>query len=259
MKLSFNLGMVPGVTELFPGDSLSERLTVARAHGFTGVEGPVPARPREVRQQLDAHGMRYACLSFARGDGAAGELGIAGLPGREAEFRDELDRAIEAADLLACDLIHPLAGRVPEGTSRAACWTQYGHHLQMACERAAQAGVQVIVEPICAARQPSFLLNTLAQAHSLAADLPGLKIMVDMFHAALSGESVAAFARSHADSIGMLQVASVPTRSQPSAEDPELLAAVQALRSQGWAGWISAEYVPQGELPRSLDWLRVLA
>lgn len=49
-------------------------------------------------------------FNLPAGDWAAGERGIACLPGREAEFRDGVGCAIEYAQALGCDRINRLIG-----------------------------------------------------------------------------------------------------------------------------------------------------
>jgi hydroxypyruvate isomerase len=258
-RLSFNLAIVPGVTAMFPGADLEGRLATARAHGFSGVEGAVPADPVGMGQLLARNDMQHVCMSFARGRPEAGELGIAALPGREKEFRQELRRAIDAARVLRCGLIHPLGGLVPPGEADS-CRAVYRENLQRACEEARREGIRVIIEPICAARQPRFVLQKQSEAFAWVAALgqDNLCVMVDVFHARMAGESTAALAASHAAAIGLLQVAHAPQRRQPDAQDPELRATFGALARQGWAGWISGEYVPEGELARSLAWKQAL-
>ncbi|KUH69814.1 hypothetical protein AU184_08800 [Mycolicibacterium novocastrense] len=257
-KLSFNLAIMPEVTALFADDDLSVRLATARAHGFTGIEGQVPKNLDAKRVLLQEHQMQYACMSFARGNTAAGELGVTALPGREDEFKGELNTAIRAAVALGCPMIHPMAGRVPEGAERTSYWEVYRKNLRFACKAAADAGVRVIVEPICAARQPLYLLNTLAQGAELLEVAGDLLIMGDTYHAHMSGESISEFARKHAHSIGLFQVAGAPIRRQPSPDDKELLASVQTLTAQGWKGWYSGEYVPEGDVLASLAWTSVI-
>ncbi len=257
--LSFNLGIVPGVTAMFDVPDLRERLDTASSFGFSGVEGPVPASPSEMRQLLDERDMQFVCLSFARGRMEQGELGVACALGRRREFRDELRKVLDAAQSLGCRMVHPLAGRVAS-EARAQAREVYLENLRFACDEAGRVGVNIVVEPICAARQPDFFLNTQAQALQIlqAVDAPNLRIMADMFHAGMSGELTSELARLHPETIGLLQVSSTTRRRQPDVDDPELLATLAALAGHGWRGWVSGEYVPEGDTDRSLAWTRLL-
>ena len=254
--LSFNLGLIPGVTSLFAEGELPQRLASARAHGFTGVEGSAPADPGMLRRLLEDHGMQFVCMSLGRGSTEAEALGTAALPGRQAVFREALLRGIDAAAAMSCTRIHPLGGLVPPQEDRATCQAIYIDNLRVACEEAGRAGIEVLIEPICAVRQPRYILQTHALAIEIIRSLgaANLRLMADMFHAHMSGESTAEIARLHADVIGLMQVADAPVRRQPSLDDERLRATLRALAANQWQGWISAEYVPEGELDESLAW-----
>ena len=63
-----------------------------------------------------AAGTAYA--SGAGGDWTQGERGQAALPGRQAEFRAGLQRALEYATTLSCPRLHLMAGLTPAGVPR---------------------------------------------------------------------------------------------------------------------------------------------
>lgn len=73
-----------------------ERFAAAAPDGFQGVEFlfPYDHPAAEIRTRLQAHGLTQALFNAPPGDWAAGERGIAALPGREDEFRRGLDRAL---------------------------------------------------------------------------------------------------------------------------------------------------------------------
>lgn len=239
---------------------LSERLAKARMHGFRAVEGPLPDDPAGLRSQLDVLGMAFECLSFARGDVASGELGIACLPGRRHEFREELARAIEAGQKLGCRRLHPLAGRVSNEAWRAACEATYLDNLSLACRWAAAAGMRIVIEPIGRHRQPSYLLHTCSQALGYIERLGAgqLGVILDIHHAMGSGEPPEAIAAAHASVIDVLQLAGWPQRSAPSLQDAVLQRTWHALERVNWTGCVSAEYEPQGRTEESLEWIQLI-
>jgi len=259
-RLSFNLAVSPGISALFAEWPMPERLARARDCGFAGVEGPPPDDPSALRASLDALDMSFTCMSFARDDSGRGELGITCLAGRAQDFKDELARAVDTAVALGCTRLHPMAGLVPDPSEFARCKDVYLDNLRHACTVAAAAGMQILVEPICAQRQPRYLLHYASQALAWMAevDAPNLSLILDLYHATAAGESPARIATKHASSIGIVQVAQWPSRSQPQEDDAILRKTLAALDSADWRGWISAEYVPAGETSQSLDWLRNL-
>ena len=95
-----------------------DRFAAAAADGFKAVEYlfPYEHAAAEIRARLDANGLAQALFNAPPGDWAAGERGMAALPGRQAEFRDALGRALEYAAVIGNDKIHVMAGLVPAGS-----------------------------------------------------------------------------------------------------------------------------------------------
>ena len=94
----------------------------------------------------------------AAGRLAAGERGLACLPGREAEFRRALlDQALPYAQALRCPRVHVMAGVLPAGADRAAHRATYVANLAWAAAQAASAGIELLIEPINTARHSRLL------------------------------------------------------------------------------------------------------
>ncbi len=84
-----------------------ERLEAAARAGFRAVEymAPYLYDAREIAAVLKANGLTQALFNLPAGDWDQGERGLACLPGREAEFRDGLARAIEYAHAMGCERV----------------------------------------------------------------------------------------------------------------------------------------------------------
>src|SRR4029077_9174776 len=80
-------------------------------------------------------------------DFAAGERGLAALPGREQDFRDSFDVALAYADALDCAKIHVMAGVVGDDDIEAALET-FVANLSYATQKCADDGIMVLIEPI---------------------------------------------------------------------------------------------------------------
>ena len=75
---------------------------------------PYEHDPEEIACRLANHGLTQALFNLPAGDWAAGERGLAILPGREDEFRDGLGRALDyAGEALGCERLNCLAGIAP--------------------------------------------------------------------------------------------------------------------------------------------------
>src|SRR3954447_12526997 len=102
-----------------------DRFDAAARAGFKGVEFLFPYEhpAREIRARLDANGLEQVLFNGLPGDWGAGERGLASVPGRQAEFRDGIKRALEYAGVLGNRLVHVMAGiparDVPQATAAA--------------------------------------------------------------------------------------------------------------------------------------------
>ncbi|MCB1983776.1 MAG: TIM barrel protein, partial [Rhodoferax sp.] len=87
------------LTLLFTEVDFLDRFERARRAGFDAVEFQFPyAWPAaEIRARLDAHGLQAVLHNLPAGDWQRGDRGIAVLPGRAAEFRAGVARAIDYA------------------------------------------------------------------------------------------------------------------------------------------------------------------
>src|SRR5512139_3235336 len=95
-RFAANLSML--FTEL----DFLDRFEAASRAGFTGVEChfPYPWDAPVLAEKLHAHGLVQVLHNLPAGDWAAGERGIACLPGRVGEFRDGVGKAIAYAKAL---------------------------------------------------------------------------------------------------------------------------------------------------------------
>ncbi|NHZ45908.1 TIM barrel protein, partial [Nitratidesulfovibrio liaohensis] len=102
------------LTMLFTELPFTERFAAARAAGFDTVEYlfPYDHVPEALAALLRDNGLSQVLFNLPAGDWAAGERGIAALPGREAEFRAGVDRAVAYAKALGVPRLNCLAGKV---------------------------------------------------------------------------------------------------------------------------------------------------
>src|ERR1700712_3375222 len=131
MKLAANLTM------LFTEVDFIDRFTLAAQAGFRGVEFLFPyAYPAAtLARLLDANRLTLVLHNLPAGDWAAGERGIACLPGRRAEFEDGVERAIDYATALHVRQVNCLAGIVPAGVTQEAARETFVANLAWAARR----------------------------------------------------------------------------------------------------------------------------
>src|SRR5690348_17139846 len=101
-RFSANLSM------LFKEVPLLDRMAAAAAVGFKGVEFQFPYdhEAHLISDRAAMAGVKVAVFNAPPGNWAAGERGLAALPGRKADFRDALEVALSYADELECPCLH---------------------------------------------------------------------------------------------------------------------------------------------------------
>ncbi len=256
---------------LYPEHAFLDRFAAAARDGFTGVEYlfPYEHAPQELVARLRDHGLQQVLFNAPPGDWAAGERGLACLPGREDAFRQGIDKALQYAAALGCPRVHVMAGLVPAGASRQALRPTYVANLRWAAARAADAGVDLLLEPINTRDIPGFFLNRQDDAHALVAEIgaPNVKVQMDLYHCQIVEGDVAMKIRQYLPTgrVGHFQVAGVPERHEPDVGElhhPYLFRVIDEVAATcGWDGWVGCEYRPaRGAVPEGtsagLGWLR---
>ena len=100
-----------------------DRFEAAAAAGFKAVEFQVPYDypVKELVARLRAANLKMVLFDAPMGDWDRGDRGLAAVPGREAEFRQSLTKAVEYGQALQCDTVHLMAGVVgPDRDYKAA-------------------------------------------------------------------------------------------------------------------------------------------
>ena len=250
-----------------------DRFAAAASDGFTAVEYlfPYAWAPEQLSALLRQHGLRQVLFNAPPGDWDAGERGLACIPGREGEFLAGLERAIAYARALDCPRIHVMAGLVPAGQTREALRPLYIDNLRWAAEQAAQAGRNVLIEPINTRNIPGFFLNRQDDAHAIvqAVGAPNLQVQFDLYHCQIVEGDVAMKIRQYLPTgrVGHFQIAGVPERHEPDMGElhhPYLFAVIDEVAAAcGWQGWVGCEYRPRrGAVPggttAGLGWARGL-
>ncbi len=236
-----------------------QRFAAAAAAGFKGVEFlfPYDHTPAEVAGWLQENHLENALFNMPPGDWANGERGIAALPGREDEFRAGVARAIEYAKALGTKRVHMMAGLIPAGADIDSHRKIYLANLRHAARECAQAGIEVMLEPINGRDMPGYFLQTQDQAHALRKECgePNVKVQFDFYHAQIMEGDLAMTLRRCFDGVGHVQIASVPTRNEPDDGEVNYPYLYKLLDELGYKGWVGCEYRPRGRTEDGLGWL----
>lgn len=256
-KFAANLSML--FTEL----PLLERFEAAARAGFGAVEMQFPYEvpAARLRERLDACGLHMVLHNLPAGDFAAGERGMACHPGREAEFKDGVHRAMDYALELGVPQLNCLVGKRLAGVEPAAMQATLLDNLCWAMQQLSQAGLKWVVEPLNRFDAPGYWLDRPSKAFALVEQVRQrsgqdlLKVQYDVYHAQRSeGELVATLTQRFSD-IGHVQVADNPGRHEPGTGEIAWGFVFDRLDQLGYAGWVGCEYVPQNGTWEGLGWM----
>lgn len=242
---------------LFTERPFLERFAAAGAAGFAGVEClfPYDDPPDALAEAIAGAGVALALFNTPPGDWAAGERGLAAVPGAEARFEAAFARALTLARRLRAGRLHVMAGCAAGPAARAT----YIANLRRAAVEAPD--LMLTIEPINPRDMPGYHLarsdDAVAVIEAVAA--PNLRLQFDLYHAQITEGDLTRRLQRLAPLLGHVQVAGVPDRHEPDNEPdsgelafPHLMAVLDGL---GYDGWVGCEYRPRGRTEAGLGWL----
>ncbi|XP_042318956.1 putative hydroxypyruvate isomerase isoform X2 [Sceloporus undulatus] len=226
MAPSAALRLAANLSWLFQEEAgLAARMEAAARAGFRAAELAFPyaeGAPEEVSAAAQRAGLELVLLNTPPGNRDNGDMGLGAVPGRQPEFREALDLAVQYAKELKCPRIHIMAGRIPVDAEREAVSAEmeatFIENLRYAADILAQENLTGLLEPINSRITDSkYFLTTPQQGHIQIAQVPG---------------------RHEPDSPGELNY-------------PYLF---QLLESMDYSGYIGCEYKPKGDTLKGLGW-----
>jgi hydroxypyruvate isomerase len=235
-----------------------DRFAAARQAGFEAVEFLFPYEhpAAEIAVRLKDQGLQQVLFNAPPGDWAQGERGIAALPGRQAEFREGIRKALDYAAALACPRLHVMAGLAPAGAAHDALTATYAANLAWAAEECAKMGVKPVIEPINHRDIPGFFLNTTDQAAAVIAAIGAARLgmQFDLYHCQITEGDIVKRVEKHLPLIAHMQVADNPGRNEPGTGEVNWPFVFQRVDAAGFRGWIGCEYRPAGDTVAGLGW-----
>lgn len=272
--MSHTLRYAANCSLLFGETPLLERPAAAAAAGFSAIElwWPWPDQPVPADAEVDRliaavrdAGVRLVGLNFFAGDLAGSDAGMVSVPGREREFRDNVDVVVGIGEQLGVPAFNALYGVRVDGATPEQQDALAVENLTYAAERVASIGGTVLVEPVSGPKP--YPLRTAADVVAVLDRVgrPDVRFLCDLFHlannaddgdAAIDAALDSAIDR-HADRVGHVQVADHPGRHEPGTGSLDLDRHLTRLQDAGYAGHVALEYVPSTSTLDSLAWLPV--
>lgn len=243
---------------LFTEVPFLERFARAAKAGFRSVEFLFPyAWPaEEIRERLDANGLKLVLHNLPAGDWDAGERGIACHPDRVEEFREGVARAIAYAEVLGVPRLNCLAGKASAAVDPKVVRSTLVINLRYAASELQKAGLTLLVEPINTYDIPGFYLSRTQQALDILDEVGAANAMLqyDIYHAQRTEGELAATLQAHLTRIGHIQLADNPGRHEPGSGEINYAFLLAHLDRIGYTGWIGCEYKPAGRTEDGLSW-----
>ncbi len=238
---------------LFTELPVLERFAAAAAAGFLGVEMlfPYEDSAQELRKATIMAGLDFVLLNCPPPNWTGGERGFAAVPGAEARFRTDFDRACRYADVLKAQHIHIMAGKAAGAVARQT----YIANLKWAAARAPRRSLTI--EPLNSQDMPGYFLNDFDLAAQMLDEVaaPNLGLQFDIYHAQMLTGDAQALWRRHGARAVHVQIAGVPGRFEPMPSEIDYPALFRLMDESGYTGWVSAEYNPRTTTREGLGWL----
>mmetsp|Transcript_82428 Transcript_82428/g.267034 ORF Transcript_82428/g.267034 Transcript_82428/m.267034 type:complete len:267 (+) Transcript_82428:96-896(+) len=253
VRLSANLSF------MFREVPFLRRFRAAAACGFRAVEFMFPGdggyehAAGAVRSELGACGLQQVLINGPAGNWAAGERGLGGLPGREAEWQAAVRTALSYARELSCGHVHLMAGLQQHGAREATLVER----LRWASGQAAEAGVCLCVEPLNARDFPGYLVPDTATALRVleAVGRPECcRLQLDLYHLQVSEGDLSEAIRRLLPYAAHVQIANPPGRHEPGVGEVHFPPLLELLDSLGYEGHVGCEYRPSVGTEQSLAW-----
>lgn len=254
------LRLAANLSFLFAELPFLERFEAAASCGFAGVEFLFPYEhdTQAILSRLQRNGLSQVLFNLPPGDWDGGEHGIASLPGREAEFRDGVLRALDLAAVFGTSHLHAMAGVTPKGGDPARLRETYLANLAFAADAARPYGINVTIEPINRHDMPGYHLAQTADALAVIAlvNASNLRLQLDLYHRQRSEGELLHGIEHCRDVTAHIQIAGAPHRNEPDPSEINYDVVFAHLEASGYDGWIGCEYRPRAGTSAGLGWIR---
>jgi hydroxypyruvate isomerase len=253
-KFSANLSM------LFTEVGFGDRFESAAKAGFKAVECQFPYElpKEEIAAKLDKLGLEFVLHNIPAGNWAAGERGVACLPGRESEFQDGVGKAIEYAKALKCPRINALVGLTPKDAPADKVRQTLVSNLKFAADALQKAGITFVVEALNDKDVAGFYLVGTQDVLNLFDEVghSNLYLQYDIYHMQIMEGNLAETIKENISRIGHIQLADVPGRHEPGTGEIDFPSLFKSIDEAGYTGWIGCEYKPSGVTEDGLEWVK---
>jgi hydroxypyruvate isomerase len=240
-----------------------DRFDAAGKAGFKAVEFlfPYDFPAEDIAERLRRNGLQLVLHNLPPGDWAAGERGIACIPGREDEFRAGVARAAAYAPVIGVQRWHCMAGLMPAGVSEAQARATWVANVRFAAAEAKKLGLPLLIEPINTFDMPGYFVSRPRQAIALIDEVGADNVFLqyDIYHAQRMEGELSNTIRDLLPRIAHMQLADTPGRHEPGSGEihyRNLFDHIDALGYDGWIGIEEASRTGEDGFRRSVEFMR---
>ncbi len=236
-----------------------DRFAKAAACGFKGIEilSPYEWPAQKIANALKEHSLTAVLINSAAGNTQNGERGRAAVPGLETAFWDDIQQAIEYANILNCRQIHVMAGVVKSPDDWDASRLTFVSNLQKAAPVAAKHGIDLLIEPINDKKDiPGYFLTKIPVARDIITEVShdNVQLQFDFYHAQVMQGDLTTLVIENIDITSHFQISNLPGRCEPNHGEINYPYLFQLLESLNYSKWVGCEYRPSKGTIETLDW-----
>lgn len=235
-----------------------ERFAAAAHAGFDAVEFSYTDEVsiELIQASLRQHGLQQVLATLP---GSPQDKGLAATPGAESQFIERLQRGLSAAAATKCPVIHVTTGVISDAQLLQASST-FMANMKLATAMAECEGITMVIEAINQVSLPHYFIRSLEDAMTWVDRLahPSLRVLVDFYHAHVSGvdlDKTLCAVKSHG---GHVQIAGAPGRAEPDTGQIDYRYVFEALDAMAYPGWVGCEYQPASGTEAGLKWRKSL-
>lgn len=254
IKLCANLSF------LFNELPFEKRFNAASEMGFKAVEFlfPYNYKIEHIKNWLKEANIKLILFNSYPGLLEKGERGIASLVGRENEFKEKFNMAINYAVQLSCPFIHIMPGIDPRHSNIKISRDVFKKNLFYAANICSQNNIIALIEPINNRDIPFYHLNYVEDAISIIKELdhPALKLQLDLYHAQIMSGDLTHIINNSIKYTKHIQIASPPYRHEPDKGEINYSFIFDMIEKLKYQGHIGCEYKPFANTKDSLKWAK---
>jgi len=248
------------LTMLFTDVDFLDRFERAAKAGFKGVEFlfPYQWKKEELAEKLTKYGLEMVLHNLPVGDFAAGERGIACLPGREGEFQEGVGKAIEYAKALRCPRLNCLVGLTPKDAPAEKVRQTLVDNLRFAATALGKESILLLVEALNKYDFPGFYLTSTQDVLQLFEEInhANLRLQYDIYHMQVMEGNITKTIQDNVNRIAHMQLADNPGRHEPGTGEINFPNLFHFIDEAEYTGWIGCEYKPVGVTEDGLEWVK---